>query len=86
MHITYHDIYIMQRKGEGNDATMLWAKPLAQQIHEIRNDKKRKLLKINITHLVTECQLEDIEDDHFNCCRVHLVGGWFTQCVPDTNS
>ena len=52
-----------QHEEEGKNATLQWAKNLAQQIDDIKNEKRRKLLKIKMTQLLTECQMEDINDD-----------------------
>ena len=52
-----------QHEVEGKYATLLWAKNLAQQVDDIKNEKRRKLLKIKMTHLLTEFQMEDLNDD-----------------------
>ena len=52
-----------QHEEEGQNATLLWAKNLAQQVDDIKNEKRRKLLKIKMTQLLTEFQMEDLNDD-----------------------
>ena len=42
---------------------MLWARNLAQQIEEIRDEKKRKLLKLKIVQMVNECQMEELQNE-----------------------
>ena len=42
---------------------MLWARNLAQQIEEIRDEKKRKLLKLKIAQMVNECQMEELQNE-----------------------
>ena len=36
-----------QHEEEGKNATLLWAKNIAQQVDDIKNEKRRKLLKQN---------------------------------------
>ena len=45
-----------------NTVNVLWANNLAQQIDEIRDERKRKFLKIKLTQVVTEYQLADLEN------------------------
>ena len=46
-----------------NTGTLLWANNLAHQIHDIRDDRTRKLVKIKVTQFVAKYQLEDLDDD-----------------------
>ena len=46
-----------------NAPNMLWARNLAQQIEDIRDEKKRKLLKLKIAQMVNECQMEELQNE-----------------------
>ena len=43
--------------------TSVWARNLALQIEEIKDERKRRLLKIKVTQVVTEFQLEDLQSE-----------------------
>jgi len=43
--------------------TAVWARNLALQIEEIKDERKRRLLKIKVTQVVTEFQLEDLQSE-----------------------
>ena len=48
---------------QANTGTLLWANNLAQQIDEITDERARKFLKIRVTQLVVQYQLEDLNND-----------------------
>ena len=46
-----------------NTPNVLWAKNLALQIEEVRDEKKRKLLKLKITQMVNNCQMDELQNE-----------------------